>query len=138
MGHSRPVGAVRCHRIIGVRNVDNPRFDRDSFARLAVGIPAAIPVLMMQFHRRKIWRQSLHPFQNAAPGPRVLLDQREFFPSETARLLQDTVGNADLANIVQQSANPDSFNLTRIEIERRRRRAREVALAASDSGGKQS
>src|SRR5450432_1626290 len=84
---SPAVRPVRSHCVVGVSHVYDARGDRDCFAAQTAGITAAIPVLVMKFHRRQIVLQAVYAFENPAADGGVLLDQRRLLLVELAGLL---------------------------------------------------
>lgn len=65
-----------------------------------------VPVFVMEFHDREIGLEAGRALQNPAPDCRVLLNEREFLACQLAGFLQYGVGDTDLADIVEQGADP--------------------------------
>ena len=59
--------------------------------------------------------KALHTFENPAADDRVLLYDGKLFVCQPARLLQDAVCNADLADVMQERSNSDPFDIIRAE-----------------------
>ena len=76
---------------------------------LALRIARAVPVLMVKFHYIQVGREALYAFQNLPSDFRMLPDDRELLARQFARLLQYGIGNAYLADVMQQRAGSDRF-----------------------------
>ncbi len=55
--------------------------------------------------------QALDVLQNPFADDRMLLDQLGFLRRQTAGLLQDQIRNSDLAQVMQQGAHADDFQV---------------------------
>ena len=109
--HSATVGAIGGHCIVGIGNMNDARVDECFCAHLTPRVSAAIPVFVMQLHCCEEGREALHTFQNPAADDRVLLDERQLLARESPLLLQNSVGDADLSDIVQQCANANAIDV---------------------------
>src|ERR1700741_1415622 len=70
----------------------------------------------MQLDGTKVGRKSLHLLKNPTPNHRVLLDQFKFFAGELPGLLQNAVGYAYLAEVVQKGADTKPLHVCRPKI----------------------
>ena len=73
----------------------------------AVGIPVAIPALVMAPHHRRDVPRKLHVGQHLLAGGRMLPNERPLFVRELARLVQHLGRNDQLADVVQQRADAE-------------------------------
>ena len=104
------VGAVRGHGRVGVGNSQQAGERRDGLADQPAGIARAIPALVVVpdgtqnlFQARGAGSQC--GGDDRRPDVRVHLDLRELFVGQAPRLAKDLVGDADLADIVQQGGD---------------------------------
>ncbi len=113
--HGRVVNAAMGEGVVNVgQGYDAGRLGYGQ-AGEAVGIAAAVPALVMTEgnlvghlqHRRR------RAFQHAGAQGRVRFHDLEFFVREPAGLLQDGVGNADLADVVHGGGHADVADLDR-------------------------
>src|SRR5690348_3140442 len=105
MRHAAAIRAVGCHRVIGIRNVNDAGIDGALFSFLSVRVARSIPVLVMQFDCTEVRYESLDTFENPSTDNGVLLNQSKFLGGETPGLLQDAIGDADLSNVMKKRAD---------------------------------
>ena len=89
---------------------------------------------MVQFDGGKIFREPVHAFEDSAANDGVLLYQFEFFRGEAAGFLQHAVGHAYFADVVQEGADADAFDILRRQLQGSCQSAGNLADAAAVSG----
>ena len=110
VGHGRLVDAPADQRVVDVGHRHQPRRDRNLVAGQSSRIADAIPLLLV---RQAISLASSRKSTGVAQLPLGLLDRvaaerrvglhdLELFRRQLARLEQDAVGDADLADVVQR------------------------------------
>ena len=100
----RPVGGDGVER---VGHAHDAGVERDLLAPEAVRIAAAVPGLVVRPDGRDRLAELLDRRHDLGADHRVRLHLLELFFRELARLAQDLVLDADLADVVQQRADPD-------------------------------
>ncbi len=98
----RPVTAIRGHRVEGVGDEDDARAERDLLAGEAERVAGAVPPLVV-VQDPAIDRRDAQPLEQARAEHGVLAHHPQLVRIELARLLQDAVGDRDLAQVVQQA-----------------------------------
>jgi hypothetical protein len=101
-GHGRAVGAVAGHGVEGVAGECDAARDGDRFTGEPVGVPAAVEALVLGAHGRREVLEPGRAGDDALAHDRVLAHQLPFLLVERALLLEDDVGDADFADVVQQ------------------------------------
>ena len=96
------VGAIGRHRVPGVADEADPARERDRLAGEAVGIAAAVPALVLGAHGGGEVRERADRADDLGADRRVLAHDVPLGTAQPAGLLQDRVGHADLADVVQQ------------------------------------
>src|SRR6266851_4503679 len=97
------IAAVGGHGVEGVAAHHDPCRPRDPFACEAVGIAAAVPALVAGADERAdLAEEAADPREQAFALDRVCLDQLALVGGQRARLVDDLLRDADLADIVQQ------------------------------------
>ena len=125
--HSATIGAIGGHCIVCIGDMNDARIDGRFFAGLTPGVSAAIPVFVMQLHCSEERRKASYTFQNSAANHRVLLDKRQLLAREPPSFLQNSVGDADLPDIVQQCTNANAVYFGLVKAQCRCNRARKLA-----------
>src|ERR1700730_5673667 len=107
-GLIRPVGG---HSIERIGDRGDARHHGNLRAKQAIGIPAAVHMLVMQLDAR----QHIFQLRNGAHDVRaldgMLFHQVEFFIGDRTRLLQDAVFHADFSNVMKQRGNAQGVQL---------------------------
>ena len=95
------IGPVGGHRLEGVGDKDDARLERDLLAGEAVGIAAAVEALVVVAHPARL---ELHVggLDDVVAQQRVALHVLVLVVGELGGLVEDRVGDADLAHVVQQ------------------------------------
>ena len=81
--------------------------ERDVVAAQAVRVAAAVGPLVVQLDDRHVRREERHRPQDARAEHRMLLDDVVLAGGQRPRLAQHLVGDANLADVVQQRAEPE-------------------------------
>ena len=84
-----------------------------SLAREPVRVPGAVPALVMVADDRAGRREQVEWREQRVADLRVRLDDRALLLVERPRLEQDTVGDADLADVVEDRSQADRLDLVR-------------------------
>ena len=100
--HRLAVRAVAGHRVEGVADQHDAAGQRDLAGLQAVGVAAAVPALVLVADRAGDLFKAGHGHDDALADHRVLLHHFPLLVVELARLVQDLVGDSDLADVVQQ------------------------------------
>ena len=97
------VGAVGTHRVPGVAAGDDPRLERDLLAGEAVRVAAAVPALVVRADdQTDVAHEAADAVEHLLALDRVGLDQLPLVRVELAGLVDDLLGDRDLAHVVQQ------------------------------------
>src|SRR3990172_949351 len=110
-GDDALVGAVGGHRVEGVADEDDARAERDLVAGEAVGVAAAVVVLVVVGDYRRGGRQVGEAAGDPGAHLRVPLDHRPLVLAEAAGLLQDVVRHGELADVVEERGPLDKLLL---------------------------
>ena len=105
------VDAVLDHRVERVAHGDHPGAERDRRAAEAVGVAAAVPPLVARADERHQVGEVGDGLEDARADVRVLLHARHLLGAQRAGLAEDRLGDADLADVVQQRAQADDPRL---------------------------
>ena len=111
------VGPVDPERVPGVAGQHDPRGQRDRLAREAVRIAVAVPALVRVPDRGRDRVEAGQRAQDALADRGMRVDERPLLLLEPARLVQQAVGDADLADPVQQRRRADVGDLRAVEAE---------------------
>jgi len=111
----RAVGTVRDERVPNIGDGGHPGLQWDPLAGQPVGIAAPVPPLVVVAHDRQCSTQRRGLSHDLPPRHRVLLDPDPLLGGERTRLVQDGVGGADLADVVQHRALCQLSQLCRAE-----------------------
>ena len=106
----RTVGAGTRHGVEGVGHVHDPRVERNVVGQQAEGIALAVGPLMVQLDDREMRLEEGYLAENAGAKAGMATDLLELVGRQRTRLAQDVVGDADLADVVQQRAEPDDVD----------------------------
>ena len=98
----RAVRAVRGHRVPRVAGEADAARQRDVGARQAVGVAGAVPALVLGADRRRQVRERRDRGDDALAHRRVRPHDQPLGLVEAARLLQDRLRHAELADVVQE------------------------------------
>jgi hypothetical protein len=96
-----PVGAIRGDRLVRVGHHDDPRLERDLLARQRVRVAATVGALVVVEDPARLLGQ-VGRGDDVVAELAMRLHRRVLVVRQRARLLQDPVGHADLADVVQQ------------------------------------
>ncbi len=100
-----PVGAIGRHRVEGVARRDDPGGERDRVAGEAVRVAAPVPALVRRAHDdADVAQQAADLVEHPLALDRVRAHQRPLRVVQRPRLVDDRVGDDDLADVVQQRA----------------------------------
>ena len=88
-----------------------------SSAALAVGITGAVEALVTVAHDRSDLFEPVDRRDDPLAELRMLLDELPLLGCERPRLRQDRLRNADLADVVEQRAELETLERTRVEAE---------------------
>ena len=113
----RAVGAVGGHRVERVGDEDDPRAERDVLARQAVRVAAAVPGLVVVADPR-VDRRDAEALEQPVADLGMLAQHDQLLVVERAGLLQDAVGDRDLAEVVQQAGEPQLLDRLVVEAQR--------------------
>src|SRR3984893_1144360 len=107
----RAVHPVIRERVEDVRNGHDPAFDRDCLLHEPGRVALAVPPLVMRERDHRSERQDggVRILQELVAHERMPLHHRTLIGSGWAGLLQDRIGNADLADVVQGGSEAHSF-----------------------------
>ena len=100
-----------------IRDGDEASQQRDLPAGQAVGIAAAVQALMMTADGRQHFAVANHGGQDALAHPRMAPDNAIFLRRQPGRLVQDGVGYADLADVVQHGGQAEMLALAAVQTE---------------------
>jgi hypothetical protein len=96
------VRAVGAHRVPGVSRGDDPRLQWDLLAGEAVGVAAAVPALMVGAHdQADVVHEAADGIEHLLALDGVRLDDLPLAVIELVRLVDDLLGDRDLADVVQ-------------------------------------
>ena len=99
--HRLAVAAVGGHRLEGVAHEHDPRGERDRLARELVGVAVAVHALVRRAHDRRHALERGRGLQDALADDRVAAHELPLGVVQRARLVEDRVGDGDLAHVVQ-------------------------------------
>ncbi len=101
------INLVAGHRIEGIDDGKNASAKRQLFAAEIVAFATAVEPSASVMNDIEHWRRGRTVAQNFDANAAVILDHQIFVASEFARFEQDAIGNANLANVVQQRGQLD-------------------------------
>ena len=104
----RLIAAVAGDRVVGVGDGDDARAERDVVALEPVGVARAVVALVVVAHHRADPRQQLDVGDDAVADGRMAAHDAHLGVVELRRLAQDLLGDADLADVVQEARRPRS------------------------------
>ena len=97
------VRAIRREHVIGVGDRDNPSLDGYGFTDQAVWIAAAIHALVVIEHSEELTLEVPSPPQDAHANFRVSFHHLPFRSVQRTVLVQDRIGDAELADVVEEA-----------------------------------
>ncbi len=106
-----PIGPVAGERVIDIGHVNKAGAQGDLFALEAVGVAGAVPALVLVLDELSGFAVHLQVFEQIEADDRVLLDELLFGVIEGAALIQDGVGDGDLADVVDAGGEADGLDL---------------------------
>ena len=140
-----PVRAVGYERVPGVAGEHDARGERDLLAGDAVRVAAAVPALVLVADRVRHRGEAGQRPQDALADDGVLAHQLPLLGVEPAGLVEDLVGDPDLADVVEQRDRADLVGRAAVQAEAAGDRAGElvdlvgvaagVAVARLEGGG---
>ncbi len=101
------VGPCAHHRRASLCDANDARRQRDGLSRQPVRIAGAVPVLMMGMHPRHQVMEIRAHLKNMRSEFRMLPDELPFLGGQRPGLLQQQIGQRDLADVVQQGGGGD-------------------------------
>ena len=112
------VGAALGHRLVGVADEDDPRAERDLLACEPVRIAVAVPALVARADQRRDRCHRRRRRQDPLADRRVGHHQRPLVVVERPDLVQDAVGDRDLADVVELRGADHRVELLRLQVRR--------------------
>ena len=103
-GQRLAVHAARGHGLDGIGHGHDPSAEGDRLALEPVRITEPVPALVVMAHDRTHCGKQLERLQEVVSYLGVRPHERPFLGGQRGRLEQHAVGDADLADIVQQRA----------------------------------
>ena len=94
----------RQHRAVGVHDGDDPRGEGDGVPLEPIRISTAIEPLVVVAHDVRHGFQDGNAAQEIVPDLNMRTDQLTLSVQERSRFIEHAIADADLADIVQQSA----------------------------------
>ena len=113
VGHAPAVRAIRGQRVEAVDDREDARADGDVGAADAIGIARAVPVLVVMPDDRHDGIRKIDRREDLRANRRVELHLLVFGRRELAGLVEDVLGNRDLAGVVQQRGSFDRLQASR-------------------------
>ena len=107
--HARSIRAVRRQCVETVDDRQDAGANRDVGSTDSVGVPRAVPVLVVMPHDRDHGIGKVDRGENLRADRRVQLHLLEFGGRQLARLVEDVLGHRDLPGVVQQRSGFDRF-----------------------------
>src|SRR5215207_7814966 len=101
----------------GVTDEDHPGLDGDVLSRLSVGIAGAVPAFVTVPDDRPDVLEPRDRRQDALAELRMSLDDCPFLGRQRARLGEDRRGDADLADVVEESSELEALERLRVKTE---------------------
>ena len=112
--HRQPVRPDRRHRVDRVGDREQPCCPRDVFAAQPVRVPAAVPSFVVVTDDLSDTVGEPERSDDPFAEDRVGVQDASFGVGERPRLVEDRLGDADLADVVEQEARFDRFARHRI------------------------
>src|SRR4051794_20400099 len=111
------VGAFSAEGIVDVAHLQRPRQQRDFFTAQSIWVSAAVPMLMVVTDDGQHVAQTAQRAADVLTGDRMLLHDHPLFGSQIVMFFQDSVGDGDLPQIVQESPALECKHVFRTEAE---------------------
>ena len=105
-------------RVVVVHDRQHSGSERDSLARQALGIPGAVPSLVMALDVRRHRVGKRDGADDVGPDGRMKADVVELAGRQAAGLGEDVLGHGQLADVVQQRGNLQPLDLVRAHARR--------------------
>jgi hypothetical protein len=115
--HPAPVGAVLAHGVEAVNHGEDARGQRNLLAAQRVRVALAVPHLVVMPNDRHDRVREFHALQNLRADGRVHLHALELGRGQPSRLVQDVVGDGELAHVVEQGPGLEGLYLVAREAE---------------------
>src|SRR6476620_1230772 len=113
--HRLAVRPVRGHGVVRITGEDDPAGDRNRRARQAVGIALAVPALVLVADDASHGAKTRDGAQDALADRRVLAHDLPLTLGERTGLVEDLVGNPDLADVVKERRGADTADLLAVQ-----------------------
>ena len=107
-----PILTILAQRVEAVNHRQDARGERNVFAFQPVGIPAAVPAFVMMANNRHNRIVKVYPAKNLRADDRMHLHLLEFRSGQFPGFVQDVIRHGDLADIMQQRARAERFDLS--------------------------
>ena len=104
------VGAIAGHGVVGVDDVDDAGGEGDLFTAQAPGVAAAVGIFMVELDDGEVIAKFGDAFEDAFADDGMAADDFELGIGEGAGLLEDGVGDADFADVVEVGADADDVD----------------------------
>ena len=111
VAHRPLVGPVVGHRIVRVGDRDDPGAERDVVAAQPERVAVPGVALVMVEDDRDSVLQGGGLLEDDLADPRMLDDRSPLRRRESGRLVEDLLGNGDLADVVEQGGDSDPVDL---------------------------
>ncbi len=111
VGQCRAVGPVVDHGVVRIGDRDDARADRDLVALQAVRVAASVEALVVVEHHRDGLAQARRLLQDDLADAGMLADRLPLLVAERGGLVEDLVGDGDLAEIVEERRDADALDL---------------------------
>ncbi len=115
--HACAEGAVAAGRVVEIDHGDDARDQRNLLALQPRGVAAAVPPLVVVEHDIFDRVREPHAVEQRGADRRVRLHPLELGGGQLVRLVQDVLGDGELAHVVQQRAVAERRKLTSAEAE---------------------
>ena len=109
-GKAFAIGPVAGHRVVGVYNGDDAGAERDAISFKTVGVASAVESLVVMLDDRVGHPEERHALTDLAAGVAVLFDDGVFVGCKLIGLLEDCVGDGNLADVMESCAEADRFD----------------------------
>ena len=111
--HAATIRAVFAHRVEAIDDGEDARRPRDRLAAQAVRVAEAVPALVMVADDGHDRVREIDAFEYLRADGRVNLHLVKLGGRQLPRLVQDVIGDGELADVVQQRAGLQRLDLVR-------------------------